>query len=720
MPFDRLQLLLALAVAAILYGAHLATRQLAPTNPDIGVRIDGDFPRDGQYAGDPLTHGRTLRFWGSWAGSDENTGRLTLGPFPAPGVLHFAAGGYPDNAGNRIYVERADTGERRLIPIAAIGERWRVIGYPLPGEWLDQPLLLVADDQSKALGGWLGLSEPLRGGRATGSNGFIESVAAWAINGLLLVLLWQAALAWLARRAWVEPCWLPLLAGAAVAAGGYLAFWIYFATAIAGKVFVVGLLVAGFVSAWRRRVPDSISPDVVQVTRLLLVVGLFHLALLHLYPSSSDYHEITANRYREDMPGDNTLPYNLARVLFEGESPRVPGANWQTSDRPPLQTCWQLLTWPIGVALGFDMRGFGGTAATWFELLWVAAAYGLLRTLRLPPVRAAAWVAVMALTGFFLQHTTFTWPKLSSAALACGAFALWVLPSGGSRHRSDFLLGTVLAALAWLAHGGVAFSYLALTPWLIWRVFRGEGREWLLAGALFLVVVAPWIGYQKLYEPPANLLLKWHLGGQIERDERGTWETIRDGYGALTGREIANNKLANFRIQVRGNWQALVDTSFAGASDRRADEFFHPSRALTWWLLGLPLLGITLLRRSGRKRLAPTWRGAAALALWIAATDVVWCLLMFLPSQAVIHQGSLALMLALFVLLSFWIEQAGRWWLAVVAVLQTATMVSTYAVPNAIISGPPVGLPFVIVTGMALAGIILAGIRRFGSETASG
>ena len=98
--------------------------------------------------------------------------------------------------------------------------------------------------------------------------------------------------------------------------------------------------------------------------------------------------------------------------------------------------------------LDFDERTANGTAAVWLQSIWVFAAYGLLRTLALAPGRAVAWTALLAFTGFFTLNTSFTWPKLSAAAFACGAFSLWVLPEHAPLSRRNHVLGAVLAALA--------------------------------------------------------------------------------------------------------------------------------------------------------------------------------------------------------------------------------------------------------------------------------
>ena len=126
-------------------------------------------------------------------------------------------------------------------------------------------------------------------------------------------------------------------------------------------------------------------------------------------------------------------------------------------------------------------------------------------------------------------------PGLAAAAFACGTFGLLVLPGSGGITRTSAKCAAGFAGLAWLSHGSVAFSFLALAPFAAWKL----RRQWRLAlpgTVIFFAMVGPWIAYQKIYDPPANRLFKWHLAGQSERDPRGTWETIRDSLPLMSAK----------------------------------------------------------------------------------------------------------------------------------------------------------------------------------------
>jgi hypothetical protein len=345
-----------------------------------------------------------------------------------------------------------------------------------------------------------------------------------------------------------------------------------------------------------------------------------------------------------------------------------------------------------------------GLAGVWFQLLWVAAAYGLLRWLRLRESRALAWCAVFALNGFFLLNTVFTWPKLGGGAFACGAFAFWAMPPSPHR-RARVLAGATLAALAWLSHGGVVFSLIPLAPWLFWRALRGEMRLWILGAAVFAAFALPWAAFQKFHAPPANRLLKWHLGGQIEIDPRGTWETIRDAYASKSWDQIVEIKMVNLKMQFDCRWHQLLDLSGERAQDRRTQEFCFTGVALTWWKIAPAFLLLALATPGGRRQITAGSRRWIALAAWIGSTLIVWCLLIFLPGTANVLVGSYAMMISLFVLLSFPVDAAGRWALVSLAVLQAINFLTTWAVPHHAVSGP-LSAPALVLGLLGASGIV--------------
>ncbi len=536
----------------------------------------------------------------------------------------------------------------------------------------------------------------------------LRSIGMWLLNGVLLGCLYCVAAHWLARQPWMPSAWVALGAGGAVALLGYVSFWVWFAHPVAGHLFSIAAVAFGIRLFLRTRPRfDARDREWISVTVTMAIVGLLHLGILHQFGARQGFLYLAYDRFIDhfSLGQDNLIPHEFNVQLGKGDC-RVMFLDWLYSDRPPLQTGWQSLTWPLASLLRLNDKFVTGLAGFWFQLLWVAAAYGLFRWLRLNAARALAWCGVLAMNGFFLLNTTFTWPKLGAAAFACGAFALWAQPPSPHRHR-QILAGGVLVALAWLSHGGVAFSLVPLAPWLMWRALRGEMKSFAVAGTIFIALAMPWTAFQKFYAPPGNRLLKWHLGGQIEVDPRGVGETIRSAYAKLSWGEIAANKAENFRMQFKCNWGQLADLSLQRAYDRRLQEFWFTGTALTWWKFTPALLLAAFAAPGGRRRLAALSRRTAAVAVWVAATLVVWCLLLFppkMPNAACVIVGSYAMFTGMFVLLSAVAESAGRWPLPAIAALQAITLLTTWAVPYDQVSGP-LSAPALVLMLLGGAGI---------------
>jgi hypothetical protein len=517
---------------------------------------------------------------------------------------------------------------------------------------------------------------------------FLRALAAFALNGSILALFGRAAARRLAPSPWIAATWVPLAAGAVTALCGYGVFWATFAAPLLGRAASLLLLLAAIIGNFRS--PSPVAPGVREwraTVGLQVAIGLFYLGLLYLFAVRMSFYDLTGNRWLAGMTSDNRLPYDFAARLYHGASLKPFDGDWLSSDRPPLQAGWELIAWPVTAACGLDAEVASGTAALWFQLLWVPAAYGLFRSLGPSQARARAWTCALALSGFFLMHTTYTWPKLAAGGLVCGAFGLWVLPGPGRTSARAGAAGGALAALACLAHGGAMFSLLPLVPWAAWRCARGEGAKWAAAAAVYLALMLPWSAYQRFYDPPGNRLVKWHLAGQIPIDGRGTLQTLRESYRALSWDQIVAIRKENFRIQFLGDFSDLFHYSAHTTRDRSAAEFFYTARALTWWPAGLVLLPVALLRRSGRRHLRDHRSATLRLGAWTVATLVAWCLLMFLPGQAIVHQGSFGAMIAGFVFLSAGMEAAGAWTLYLLIALQSVTLATTWLGPTSVVHG---------------------------------
>jgi hypothetical protein len=246
-------------------------------------------------------------------------------------------------------------------------------------------------------------------------------------------------------------------------------------------------------------------------------------------------------------------------------------------------------------------------------------------------------------SGFFLVQAIYPWPKLLAAGHCLTALALFVhvvrcrapLASWGGAT-----LGA-LAALSLLAHGGPFFSLIAAPVLLrnrqIWTSLRPTTIATMVAA--FAVVLAPWLAYQRYYDPPGNRLLKLHLAGVELVDPRGTLQTIYDAYSSVGVRDWIAGRAENLREQ----WVVF------GKSGRDSviswvqwQQFFHHVAALDTLAIGLLL---ALVRRERLPIDGVSLRDIAILSLTAWA---VWLVVLFPSGSAMIHHGSFATTLLLF------------------------------------------------------------------------
>lgn len=435
-----------------------------------------------------------------------------------------------------------------------------------------------------------------------------------------------------------------LVFGAVVALAGYFAFWIYFVSPAWGKAFSVLMLAAGLALAVRtvRRAKGrwrSCFPDDVLIPAILAgIIGIGYIGLLYAY-GGAKFFSVAAERFTWTLPYDNEIPTMFASRLWDGVSPKRLTAEWLSSDRPPLQAGWSLLFRPF-LAPFFDGDTIGAVAGVWFQLLWVPAIWGLVRTFGTGVTKATSIVSAVTFSGVILINTTFTWPKLSSASFLVGAF-LFCFSQNSPKARDvfPFVAGGLLAALGFLSHGGVAFSLLGVIPLVAFQCIRDRSqlRGWLLAGLVFALMSAPWLAYQRFYAPPANHLLKWHLAGQAEHQDEnvGFLSVLNDQYRSIGWATAWSYRVANFRTLSGGHY-LLVGNPWHPEFRKWSSgwEFFATTGSFGFWLLSLAALPWVIWKQRGSHSIV------GPIVVWVVLGIGVWLSLLFLPQSAIVHQGS--------------------------------------------------------------------------------
>jgi hypothetical protein len=347
---------------------------------------------------------------------------------------------------------------------------------------------------------------------------------------------------------------------------------------------------------------------------------------------------------------------------------------WHSSDRPPLQSGLILLQLPLAYLLG-DARVYSIVVGIALQTAWVPAAWSFWSAAGL--TRRAAGVALLfvVLSGFALINTTFAWPKMLAAALTLFAIAVAFFDRGAAGQPLSvgrtILLG-LSAALATLAHGGVAFMLLPMAiALLLPRWYPGLSRL-AIGAAVYVAVLFPWALYQKYFDPPGTKLLKLHLAGnnnegdtETWHDDRPLWQNLLAAYKDAGARQVLRNRLANVQVLFTAatdqySWppHEEPETWPADATGFRRCDFLA-----LFWSLGLLNVGwlVALAHRWQRSdALAPS-SGRAMLLLGVASI-VAWIVILFGPGGTVIHQGSYATFLLLFTTLAAWLTALpGRW-----------------------------------------------------------
>jgi hypothetical protein len=640
--------------------------------------------------------------WRSDCSDTLATGQLVSPTFAAPRRLKLQVSGFPSQPDISLLLKRTDTGDVRSLNIlgtpaynADPGEQGQWFVWQLPREWVGAPVNLIALDQSPYL--WIGISEPQPASWLTflsyGTNPiwflfrYSLHFCLLALPGLIIISRWL--------QSWkLEDYVTPLAALTITALCGYGAFWFFWLNHILGIIVCSLFLLATAIYAGlglRDRTLYRLlkQPDVAFPLALSYLVGLAYLAVLYLYSHPLALNEVVINsRFLPGFHQDTFIPHLFAERLYAGDDLRHPPllGEWLSSDRPPLQTGLVLLQrplvgliFPITPNLSYQLIG------TIAQCIWLSAVWALGRQLRLKPSQLAVVLSFCIFSGFFLFNSLYVWPKLLAATLAMG-MVIAVFAGLRSAPQKPFAASVagLGAGLGMVAHSGVVFTLLPTLGLMVIYYRRLTLRRIGLALILLILVILPWIGYQKLYEPPGNRLLKMHLAGVHEVDERSFSEALIEQYQTLGLTNAMDYKLANVKRLFEGTYH-LIEVN--PTLNRRQREFLF-----TFYVLGVLNLGWLFMAinsiRSLRPKLSLQEKVDKQLFLppLLGLTSLgIWCLLLFGPGQTVIHHGSYATMILLFVGLGAWVMTGPKVLTWILLGTQIALFIHTW-----ILSKPPV------------------------------
>lgn len=465
-----------------------------------------------------------------------------------------------------------------------------------------------------------------------------------AVHGTLLVGIGLAPLrAILVRRSLPQNYLLPLcfVFSALI---GYGVFWLYFLNPMLGLISSAAILLLAirelvvFIQAYRAREPwiaGVTSTSVLQPLILIFAVAATYHCTLAIFQRNPPGYIYDASVRLLQLPGDNEIPFTFANRLWNGEDPRQIQEFWLSSDRPPLQTGMVLIQRLLVFLPGNDFDRQYQVLATLIQCQWVAAVWLLCRELCVSARKSRRVILLCAATGFFFLNSIFVWPKLLAGSLLIFSF-VFMLPVLLRKKPLSVARATAAATaamLAFLAHGGAAFNILALI--LLGLPLLRFWRSLIPAVAVAILLYIPWSLYQKLYNPPGDRLLKWHIAGvESEKDPRTFPVMLREEYGKLSAHDWLHNKAVSL-----SRW--IYPPNAATMSDLRHSQFFGLVPALGVLNVGWILYAI-------RRRHIRAARRLRWMLLLAAVSLFVWLLIIFGPGGTVNHTNAYATMMLLF------------------------------------------------------------------------
>ena len=606
------------------------------------------------------------------------------------------------------------------FPIAETNDRVAETVVTVPVGFCSGPVVLEAHAQHQVL---LDVSAPHRVDRGVVESRGLPSqlLRHLAIFTLFAVigLAGAVALARLMPRLGGEGSAL-LACMLAIGLASYAAFFVYWMSPTAGRVMSVLVIVGGvgFTLNELRRSRERTAGVIRNLAPGLLIwflVSAFAVTLLYSVNTGAGPWQANSRYFPAVWSSDNNLPMMISEGLYRGEY--LPGVigGWHVSDRGPLQAGTGallrplvLLTDPAGIS-GQRLASFHHITGITLNTMWVLAIVGLGVALGWGRRLTQGAIVLVALSPIGVFNSTYVWPKMAAAAFGMVAI-LGVIELGDradsprTRSTTDWVLAAVLAALALLCHASIFFFLLAAGLWLIVRGPRPSWRPFLAAVATAVIVMVPWMSWQRLVDPPGNALIKYALAGTFGFDEpdKSVLDTVVDTYRAIGFDGWWDLRTSGVRDVTVDYWSASSDFTGDQPDATRMTQQLGVAPALGPAILAV--VAVTVLRGRGRDPAYRANRRLVLLGLLALATNV----LVFWGPQILVTVP-LATIMALTLGGVVALRHINRWVAAGIAAASVGSCLVVW------IADPLIGTPGVnvaaatLVAVMALIGMIYLG-----------
>lgn len=443
----------------------------------------------------------------------------------------------------------------------------------------------------------------------------------------------------------------------------YILFYSYFLQNRLSIICIIVIQISIFFDIFintRKFLIISYSSDRVLNFFAFFIIGIFYILAARLFEPLNDIHLESIAGYRwMSLPTDNQIPRIFADKLYQNLDPRdfEVGIGWTSSDRPPLCTSFILLFRPFFELLNIPTKTSSYSITIGFQLIWIPVLLNILNSWKINRVYSFMILLSFAFNGFIFHNSIYTWPKLGAGALLLYAF--FIYHKNGLLKTHNTIIISILTSLAWLSHGGVSISIIPILLIVICRPKYFKVKQFIIAGAIAASLCLPWTAYQKLYDPPGDRLLKWHIGGQPEAIDKSLSETIYESYSSTSIEEWIENRKLNF-LRLFGDSFSYLSITSSSSSQRIGNDFYFFFRSHEITILLSCLLAIYLiLKRGCKSTMHDMYKGRLFLSLLFLSLTF-WILLLFMPKSTVTHSGSYLNNLVLMIILHIFLYKFSK------------------------------------------------------------
>ncbi|QJI44967.1 hypothetical protein HKK52_29735 [Pseudomonas sp. ADAK2] len=326
---------------------------------------------------------------------------------------------------------------------------------------------------------------------------------------------------------------------------GWIQFWAWFINPATGYIFNLTILTACIFSLLARPI-TLLSNRLWRPLLVFVLVTTTYATIVVDHGAVNEGAQLTQKRYW--LTPDNMIPKLFADHLLKDRSELLSDfqGDWQSSDRPPLETGIILSAYGL---VKPEVRTFAYLCLGIISnCLWIFALWPLLRVLKIPQKNISLIVLTIACVGAVFVNSVFAWPKMLAGAMLLGAMSFVILKKYRKVNLSLTAAG-IMAALSMLSHGAALFGLLGFSIYLLITRTTPKPFTSLICVVTAILIYSPWVAYQKLYDPPGDRLLKWQLAGIIIRqDTLPPLTAILDEYAKIGWQKTISNKVSNIRL----------------------------------------------------------------------------------------------------------------------------------------------------------------------------